>query len=143
MGCALPSRYLQARWLALSIRSGAWQRDALLDRLVRALPPDSVDPSVLAARLFVRFEPTDAPDLDSLLTFLLAEPPLQAVFDRSQIRGLLLDPPVMARPPTGPLTFPLPVLETWKDVGRWLCLFDREIAWFADSWSRQSTKAFG
>ncbi len=136
-GCDLPSKLIQARWLALSLGSGAWERSAITDRLVRALPANHPDPARLAARLCFRFDESTPPDVETLVAFLLREPLLESVLTSGAIRGLLLDSPVMGIKPDGLITFPLPELATWRDVGLWLSLSDAELAWFADLRSRQ------
>lgn len=97
-----------------------------------------VDPVRLAARVWFHFGDTLPANVDLLVSFLLNEPLLQPVFDSGAIDGPLLDPPVMAAMPDGVLTFPLPELTTWRDVGLWLNLFDKETAWFADHRSQQA-----
>jgi len=44
----------------------------------------------------------------------------------------------MGAKPERLMTLPLAELPTWGDVGRWLHLSDKEIAWFADCTSQQS-----
>jgi len=138
-GCNLTSKRTKARWLALSIQSGSWDQTAIADRLRRALSPGFGGLAKLAARLRFRFDETSPPDLDTLVTFLLQEPLLVSVFEGATIKGPLLDPPVMAALPKGLITFPLPKLATWSDVGSWLGLSDKETAWFADSRSQQAS----
>lgn len=133
----MPSRFVQAKWLALSIQQGSWERSAVAKRLTRALPSDGPDLDKLCARLILHFDESGSPDAESLVSFLLREPLLQPVFDSECIRGPLLDPPVMSQRHDRLITFPLPELATSHDVGLWLCLFDRELAWFADSRSQQ------
>jgi len=156
---------IKARWLALSARTGSWERTALSDRLRRVLP-EQIDATRLAARLHVCFGPDKAPRVETLCTFLLHEPLLTALLDPAAesedawaddwaadwidkvdaasdvvqpgITRLALDPPVMSPQLSSLLTGTLPVLETWRDVGRWLGLQDRELAWFSDRWSQQS-----
>ena len=137
-GCDLTSRRTQARWLALSIRSGSWDRTAVADRLLRALPPGYGDLAELAARLRFRFDESSPPDVSTLTAFLLEEPLLESVFDGEAIKGPLLDSPVMAATRAGFVTCPLPELTTWSDVAAWLRLSDKETAWFADSRSQQA-----
>ena len=45
----------------------------------------------------------------------------------------------MGAKPDRLITFPLPILATWKDIGLWLCLHDKEIAWFADCKLQQAS----
>lgn len=68
----------------------------------------------------------------------MQEPLLESVFEAAAIKGPLLDPPVMAAIHEDLVTFPLPELATWSDVASWLCLTDKETAWFADSRSQQA-----
>ena len=131
-GCDLSSKLIQARRLALSIQTGSWERPALTDRLTRALPSGKTDPAQIAARLHFHFGEFSPPDIEALVTFVLQEPKLEAVLKSGDVRGLLLDPPVMGAKPDRLITFPLPTLATWKDIGLWLCLHNKEIAWFAD-----------
>lgn len=136
-GCDLPSKLIQARWLALSIQSGAWERPAITDRLTRALPTGHTDPGRIAARLCFHFDESSSPDIDTLVAFVLQEPLLEAILHSGAVRGPLLDPPVMGAKPDSLITFPLLDLATWRDVGLWLCLHDKEIAWFVDCKSQQ------
>ena len=138
-GCDLSSKLVQARWLALSIQSGSWERPAVTDRLARALPTGQADPAQIAARLHFHFGKLLPPDIDALIAFVLREPKLEAVLESGGIQGPLLDPPVMGAKPDRLITFPLPGLATWKDIGVWLCLHDKEIAWFADCKLQQSS----
>ncbi|MCG8426311.1 MAG: reverse transcriptase family protein [Chromatiales bacterium] len=134
----MSSRFIQARWLALSIQSGAWERSAITDRLTRVLSTDFADSIQLTARLCFHFDTSSPPAIDPLVAFLLNEPLLDVVFESEAIQGPLLDSPVMGEKPDRLVTFPLPALTTWKDVGLWLGLRDKEIAWFADSKAQQS-----
>ncbi len=133
----MSSKLVQARWLALSIASGAWDYPAITDRLIRVLPAGYTDPARVAARLRFHFDESSPPDIDTLVAFVLQEPLLESVFESGAIRGPLLDPPVMGAKPERLITFPLPGLATWRDIGLWLCLDDKEIAWFADCKSQQ------
>ena len=130
---------VQAKWLALSLASGAWNADALADRVARASGLEGPAAARLTARLLFFFDRHAPPDLRPLLSFALDEPLLQAVYEREQIRGPLLDRPEMHPAPARPLSFPLPELRGWRDVGLWLCLFDEELAWFAD-WRDQQRR---
>lgn len=134
----MTSNRTQARWLALSIQSGSWDEKAIADRLLRALPPGYASLAKLVARLRIRFDESSPPDIDALVAYLLHEPLLTSVFEGDAIKGPLLDPPVMADIPAALVTFPLPELTTWSDVGSWLSLSDRETAWFADCRSQQA-----
>jgi len=134
----LTSKRTKARWLALSIQSGSWDEKAIADRLRRALPPGFPDVAMLAARIGIRFDESSPPDIDTLVEYLLLEPLLHSAFEGDAIKGPLLDPPVMAATPDALVTFPLPELATWSDVGSWLSLSDKELAWFADCRSQQA-----
>ena len=142
-GCNLPSKLIQARWLSLSIQSGAWERPAITDRLTRALQTSHVDLARVAARLCFHFDESSPPDIDALVAFVLQEPLLESVLRSEAVRGLLLDQPIMEAKPDNLITFPLPDLTTWRDVGLWLCLHDKEIAWFADCKSQQGNLTEG
>ncbi len=142
-GCNLSSKLVQARWLALSIVSGAWNRTAIIDRLARALPAGHIDLARLAARVKFHFDETSPPDIDTLVAFVLREPLLESVLHSGAIRGPLLDSTVMGAKPDNLITFPLPDLATWQDIGLWLCLNDKEIAWFADCRSQQANVTEG
>jgi RNA-directed DNA polymerase len=142
-GCDLSSKLVQARWLALSIQSGAWERTAITDRLTRAIPTGHADPAQVAARLHFHFDELSLPDIDTLVAFMLQEPLLESVLASGAVRGPLLDPPVMGAKPDRLITFPLPDLATWRDIGLWLCLYDKEIAWFADCKSQQTNVTEG
>ena len=137
-GCDLTSRRTTARWLALSILAGSWDRTAVTDRLLRALPSGFRDLAKLTARVHFQFDESSPPDIDTLVTFLLHESLLDPVFEGEAIKGPLLDPPVMAARPEGFVTLPLPELTTWSDLGSWLLLPDKEVAWFADCRSQQA-----
>lgn len=142
-GCDLSSKLIQARWLALSIQSGSWERPAITDRLTRALPTGLADPAQVAARLHFHFDELSAPDINTLVTFVLQEPLLESVFESGAVRGPLLDSPVLGVKPDSLITFPLPDLATWRDVRVWLSLTDKEIAWFADCKSQQGNVTEG
>ena len=137
-GCVLTSKRTKARWLAISIQSGSWDEKAIADRLLRALPPGYADLAKLVARLRIHFDESSSVGIDTLVAYLLQEPLLTSVFEGDAIKGPLLDPPVMADIPEALITFPLPELTTWSDVGSWLSLSDNETAWFADCRSQQA-----
>jgi hypothetical protein len=133
----LPSKFIQAKWLASSLCTGAWERDAIVARFSRLLPPDGPEPVMLAARLRHIFYQDIAPKPAALAAYLLDEPLLEPVFKAGIISRLLLDPPVMGVRPDGISPLPLPVLPTVRDIGMWLCLSDEELRWFADTRFRQ------
>ena len=134
---------VQARWLALSIQTGAWERQAITDRLARILPAGHAEPAQVAARLHFHFGELSPPDIESLVAYVLQEPLLESVLESGAVRGPLLDPPVMGSKPDRLITFPLPDLATWRDVGLWLCLSDKEISCFADCKSQQGNVTEG
>ncbi len=134
----MPSKLTKARWLALSVQGGPWTRETVVERIARVLPPEFGDLERLAARLSCQFDENSAPGIDDLAGFFLREPSLQTALESKVSISLSLDSPVMDEHPAGLVTFPLPRLSTWKDVGLWLSLDDREIAWFADCKLRQS-----
>jgi retron-type reverse transcriptase len=126
--------------LALSILGGAWDKQALSDRIQRALEGAPPNPKRLAARLIFHFDEGQPPSKKRLINFLKGDDELHQRFDqqeREQKPLILLDPPVMGRPPDNLITFPLPPLPTVKDLRLWLGLFDHELAWFADAQRRQ------
>ncbi len=128
------------RILALSILAGSWDRESLSDRLQRALDGSPPDPRRLATRLLFHFDSGLPPTREQLIAFLLNQDELHRYLDgqKSGKRpNLLLDPPVMGRPPDSMLTFPLPSIATVKDLCQWLGVFDYELAWFADIEQRQ------
>ena len=135
----MTSKAIQARWLALSLLSGRWDRAAVAERLSRALPPEFTDLDKLGARLGFHFDEPSPPGVDRLAWLLLEEPLLEPVFKTGAIKGPLLDPPEMGATPAGLKTLPLPRLTTWSDVSEWLGLSDQETAWFADSRSQQAS----
>ena len=137
-GCNLTSERTKARWLALSILGGPWDQTAIADRLRRALPPNYPDLAKLAARIQFRFDDLSPPAIDALTEYLRLEPLLVSVLESEFIKGPLLDAQVMATRPDNFVTLPLPELATWADVGAWLNLSDREMAWFADARSQQA-----
>lgn len=137
VGCHLLNRDVQARWLALSLHSGAWTRDAIADRIARVLPAGVLDSKQLSARICFHFDQRIPPEVETLVSYLLQEPLLKSVFRAEQIRGPLLDSPVMAPQPDNLVTFPLPQLPTCRDLGLWLCLFDKEVEWFSDCRAQQ------
>ena len=134
----MTSKPTKARWLALSLLSGKWDSVAVADRLSRALPPDFTELGKASARLLFRFDESSPPDVDALVEFILSEPLFRPALESAAIKGPLLDSPVMAELPETLVTFPLPDLATWSDVGSWLSLSDKEVAWFADCRSQQS-----
>ena len=75
--------------------------------------------------------------MPALAAFLREEPLLQPVFQAGGIRGLLLDPPVMARRLDNLAPLRPPELPTLHDVGLWFCLSDADVSWFADTRMRQ------
>ena len=131
----------KVRRLALSIIAGRWDKDALSERLSRALCGGPPDPGRLAARLVFHFDEGSSPSMGQLTAFLQEEQQLRHFWenrDNEFGREVLLDPLVMGPLPKGLITFPLPQLATWKDLRLWLGLFDNELAWFADREGRQS-----
>ena len=139
----MTSKPTKARWLALSLLSGKWDSVAVADRLSRALPPDFTELGKASARLLFRFDESSPPDVDALVEFILSEPLFRPALESAAIKGPLLDSPVMAELPETLVTFPLPDLATWSDVGSWLSLSDKEVAWFADMVERMVRKAGG
>ncbi|MCP5152859.1 MAG: RNA-directed DNA polymerase [Ectothiorhodospiraceae bacterium] len=135
----MPSTRVQARWLATSLRTGAWNRAGIADRLTRALPAAGVDSGQLAARLAFHFEGPGPPAFEPLVDYLLDEPLLQPAFAEGAATRLLVDSPPWGAPADRPVTFPLPELATHGDVGQWLGLRGDELAWFADSRQRQAS----
>jgi hypothetical protein len=130
------------RLLALSIHGGAWNKHALSDRIRRALDGGAPDPGRLAARLVFHFDEGRPPTGKQLIRFLKTDDELRRRFDgddRQQRPRILLDPPVMGRPPDSMVTFPLPPLPTVKDLRLWLGVSDHELAWFADCEQKQGT----
>ncbi|PUB87525.1 MAG: RNA-directed DNA polymerase [gamma proteobacterium symbiont of Ctena orbiculata] len=128
------------RLLTLSILGGVWEKHALCDRLQRTLEGGPPDPGRLAARLIFHFDEGQPPSHKQLVNFLHADDELHQRFerqDRKEQPVILLDSPVMGRPPDKLLTFPLPSLSTVKGLQQWLGLFDHELAWFADRERRQ------
>ncbi len=140
MGNGLSSFRDQVRILALSLLGGRWDRDALADRLERALDGGPPDPRRLATRLLFHFDSGQPPTREQLIGFLVNQEALHRRFS-GQSGGsrpnLLLDPPAMGRPPDNLITFPLPSIATVNDLCLWLGLFDHELAWFADIEQRQ------
>lgn len=134
----MPGTYAQARWLAFSVHTGAWNRAALADRFAAALPESEPAPARLAELVCAQFGEDAPPDVKALARFLRAEPLLAPVFKNDAIKGPLLTPYTMQPTPEGIAASPLPALPTLRDLGRWLCLFDTEITWFADSHARQN-----
>jgi hypothetical protein len=127
--------------LALSILGGAWDKHALTDRIQHALEGGPPDPKRLAARLIFHFDEGQPPAKKRLIRFLKADDELRQRFDqqgKEERPLILLDPPIMGRPPDSMVTFPLPPLPTVKDLRLWLGLFDHELDWFADCERRQS-----
>ncbi|MEW8147928.1 MAG: hypothetical protein AB2788_19485, partial [Candidatus Thiodiazotropha endolucinida] len=114
------------RLLTLSILGGVWDKHALCDRLQRTLEGGPPDPGRLAARLIFHFDEGQPPSYKQLVNFLHADDELHQRFerqDRKEQPVILLDSPVMGRPPDKLLTFPLPSLSTVKDLQQWLGLF--------------------
>ena len=134
----MTSKRTRARWLALSLLSGNWERKAITDRLQRALPDDFEQLAELSTRLCDRFHSESAPDIDDLTLYLLHEALLAALLASDAIKGPLLDPPVMQEEYARFATQPLPQLANWSDVGEWLSLSASEMAWFADCRSQQA-----
>ena len=137
----MSSHTIEARRLALSLITGRWDKDSLADRISRALAGGPSEPRRLAARLVFHFDGGLPPSVSQLTGFLQQEDDLRQVWDTRHDRyrqNILLDPPVMGPLPDGLLTFRLPQLATWKDLRRWLGLFDNELAWFADREEWQS-----
>ncbi len=133
----------KARRLAISIGTGAWTKDALIDRLDRALDGGSPDPATIAARLLFHFDRRQPPSSNELAAFFESDDLFHVSWDKIESTGspsILLDAPVMAPPPDGLHTFPLPRLETSKDVCTWLGLHRHELDWFADLHGRQATQ---
>lgn len=129
------------RILALSILGGRWDRDALSERLERALDGGPPDPRRLASQLMFHFDRGQPPTRQQLMGFLLNENALHRRLQRhegNEAPKLLLDSPVMGQPPDNMLTYPLPPIATVKDLRLWLGLFEHELAWFADIERRQS-----
>lgn len=117
------------------MRTGVWERGAIADRLARVLSTDGPDPSRLAMSLCSRFGEGTPPDVKTLAKFFLTEPLLAPAFQSEEIRALLLDSPVML--PGLASISALPELPAVRDIGLWLCLFDNELSWFADTRFRQ------
>ena len=109
----------KARRLALSIIAGRWDKDALADRISRALAGGPPDPRRLAARLVFHFDRGLAPPMRQLTRFLQEEEVLRQVWQSADDKpgpSILLDPPVMGPSPESLTTLPLPQLATWKDL---------------------------
>ncbi len=129
------------RLLCLSLLGGRWDKNSLAVRIEHSLAGSPIDPTRLAARLIFHFDEGEPPSLPRLLACLSDQEDLRQWFapgDHGRPPRILLDSPLMARPPNRLLTFPLPQLETSVDLARWLNLSDAELAWFADLERRQS-----
>ncbi|MEM7253420.1 MAG: reverse transcriptase family protein, partial [Pseudomonadota bacterium] len=124
-----------------------WERDALEDRLTRALHGGPPDPGRLAARLIMRFDADQPPPAAQVCDFLQDEPLLVAAWGQTDVaiveQSLILDPLEMGSSPREFPIFPVPNLATWREVREWLGLRNNELAWFADREGRQckSTEA--
>ncbi len=128
------------RLLALSLLGGGWDKVSLTDRLERAFDGGPPDPGRLAARLIFHFDEGQPPSRRRLLDFLSDENDLHQRLSGREVGvplKLVLDPPLMGRPPESLNVLPLPALATRKDLALWLGLFDHELAWFADVERRQ------
>jgi retron-type reverse transcriptase len=140
MGNGLSCFRNNIRLLALSILGGSWDKEALTDRLERALDGGPPEPRRLATRLLFHFDSDQSPARQQLIDLLLNEDELRQRFEK-QCGGkgpkIVLDPPAMGSPPENLVTFPLPQLSTVRDLREWLGLFDHELNWFADIERRQ------
>jgi len=131
---------VRARRLALSIIDGEWTQPAVTDRLRRVLELHPQDIKQLAARLCFLYEQPPA-SFKRLATLLLNEPLLEYFWQHAaqqDIPGILLDTPQMQPPPANLRCFPLPRLDTLKDVALWLAVQPRELDWLADINGRQA-----
>ena len=125
---------VRARRLALSIIDGEWTQNALKDRLQRAFSASAIDCKRLAARLlFLHSQPPRS--FKKLARALLDESLLEPFWQHTgakDLPGILLDPPLMQPPPAHLRCFPLPRLDTSRDVARWLAVHPRQLDWLAD-----------
>ncbi len=142
VGFDVTAHQIKMRRLMLSIQFGRWDRESLGDRLRRALDGGPPDPDRLAARLLFHFPPGHPPSRSQLAGLLAADRELAAA-SQSGGKGfearIVLDTSVMQAPTGHFSTLPLPTLDHARDLGLWLGLNQRELAWFADCESRQTS----
>ncbi|MEM6937604.1 MAG: hypothetical protein AAF552_14185, partial [Pseudomonadota bacterium] len=116
----MADRTHKARLIAQALRSGEWRRDAVADRLARALPPGLVDADWLATRLLYCFGGSAAPNLQVLTRYLLDEDLLQRFLaDSERHCRFVADSPATAPLPGKLVTRPLPRISTIKDLCLW------------------------
>lgn len=137
----MPRHSNKARRLAISIGSGVWNKQALAERLTRALDGGPPDPATCAARLLFHFDQPQPPSPATLAAFIEADELFRTAWgkiEKDRYPTILLDAPVMAPPPDTLVTLPLPQLATSGDVCAWLGLYPHELDWFADRYGQQS-----
>lgn len=136
----------KARWLASSLRCGAWTKAALIDRTARLLPRGIVDYERFAARLIARFD--TMPGQSALTQYLSWDSLLDPlwVFPGELLKQrVLLDHPVRSPLPGGLSMLVLPDLATSGDVAEWLGCDYQRLAWLADvqGWRGKSSNRVG
>lgn len=138
---ALPSHAETARLLAASIIGGAWEAAPLTRRIEAALPLVGLKPRRLAHTLIRRFGESRAPALDDLAKTIAADRGFTRALERTGKPAWFrmgIEPPQMTEPVGNLVTFPLPQLNTVKDLCAGLEIDPPKLDWLADTRKQQA-----
>lgn len=137
----MPSHTETARLLAASIIGGAWEAAPLAKRIEHALSLRGLKPRRLAHTLIRRFGEGKTPALDDLAKAIAANRGFTLALERTGKPAWFrmgIEPPQMTEPQGNLVTFPLPELNTVKDLCAWLEIDPPKLDWLADTRKQQA-----
>lgn len=136
------SRHAQtARLLAASVIGGAWEAGPLAQRIKHALSLRGLKPERLAGTLIRHFGESKTPALADLAKVIAADRGFKLALERTGKPEWLrmgIEPPRMGKPEGNIVTFPLPELNTLKDLCAWLEIERPTLEWLADTRKEQA-----
>lgn len=124
-----------ARGLAAALLAGAWTRPAMADQLADVLGRDWPWVSNLAKHLRTRFP--EPPAFDLLVTAVRDDVAFQRAVESGKAPRLVLWLPVDDPMVSCFSAWDLPLLDTVRDVERWLDVSSGRLQWLADCENRQ------
>ncbi len=130
-----------AHLLAASIIGGAWEAGPLARRIEHAITLKGLKPRRLAHTLVRRFGEDKTPALKDLAKVIAADRGFALALERTGKPAWFrmgIESPQMTVPKGNPVTFPLPKLNTVKDLCAWLEIDPPKLDWLADTRKQQA-----
>ena len=140
VGISVSNLAQTSRLLAASIIGGPWETGPLARRIAHAINLRGLNPERLALALVRRFGKGKTPALKDLAAAIAANTHFTVCFEstgRPAWFRMGVEPPQMTKPPANLVTFPLPAIETAKDLCAWLGVDLNALEWLADTRRRQ------